>query len=234
VQPGHAAEEEEEPQGDVEQVEADDDEAHDGAAAEGDLEAAVEALLGGVGGAGAGVGGGAHAEEAAEAGEESAGEECEGDPERLDVEAECEEAEDEEEDDEDDGDDAVLAAEIGVGAVADVAGDGAHRLVAFGGLHHRLEEDERKEERGDAAEECERPPSPGGGGLGGHLRGSRRRGEGHRSEQQHGDCDEGPAHRHLLWRVGRGFRHSRPDWEWGCPVARDVGREWRRDEQARR
>ena len=136
------------PEGNVEEAETDDGQAHDGAAAERDLQAAVERTHGRVGGAGGGVGGRAHADETGEAGEETARQEGERDPAVLDMEAIGQDGEQARKDDEYDDHDLVLLAEIGHRALADILGNLLHGRRPFAFLHHLVVE-EPGEEQGD-------------------------------------------------------------------------------------
>src|SRR5690606_28406856 len=112
AEPLAEAGEDEEPEADVEDRQADAGEAHDGAGAEGDLEAGVQGLLGGRGGAGGGVGRRLHAEPAAEGGEEAGDRDADHGPDGLEPGPD-DEAEEGDEADEDEADDLVLAAEVG-------------------------------------------------------------------------------------------------------------------------
>ncbi len=67
-----------EPDGDVQQAEADDGEAHDGAGGEGYVKTTVQALAGGLGGTRVGARGDLHPDEAGQHGPDSASQEGEG------------------------------------------------------------------------------------------------------------------------------------------------------------
>ncbi len=137
--------EDDEPERDVEQGQADDDEAHDRAAAEGDPEAGVEGVFGRVGRPRRGVGRGLHPEEAGQAGEEAAGEEGHRDPGVLDLEDEGHERQQDDQADEDHGHDLVLLFEVGHGAFADIGGDPGHVLGALALLFHLVVEEPGEE-----------------------------------------------------------------------------------------
>ncbi len=139
----HRSDEEVEEDRDGEQGEAGDEHAGDRAGPEGDGEAALQAGAGGLGGADVGPDRDVHPDEAGGAGEQGADDEADG----FDV---AEEQEDERRDDHaDDRDRAVLAAEIGVGALLDGGGDRDHALIAGRGFQH-LEAGE------NAVEHCDR------------------------------------------------------------------------------
>ena len=155
--------EDDEPQRDVEQAKADDDEAHHRAGAEGDLQAAVESLGGALGGAAGSVGRGLHADESAQAGEEAAGEEGDGHKGVLQAE-QSERDEDDAEDGEDDGDARILLLEVGHRPLADEAGDFLHAIGARRGLFHQAVENRGGGER-DQGADGSNPPIGGGGAV---------------------------------------------------------------------
>ena len=68
-----------EPDGHVQQAQANHGEAHDGAGGEGHVQAPVQTLMGGVGGTGVGGGSDLHAHKTGQTGIDTAGEEGEGD-----------------------------------------------------------------------------------------------------------------------------------------------------------
>ena len=153
LRPGHVGEtvQNQIPERNVEQSEAHDHEPHDGAAAEGDLQAAVERLPRGVGRTGRGIGRGLHAEEASQAREEAAREEGEGNPRVLHARAVSQVGEEERQDEEDDEDDLVLLAQVGHGALADMRGDFAHTLRALVLALHPRVEDPRHRQRDEGS-----------------------------------------------------------------------------------
>ena len=129
-----------EPYRDVEQTEPHNGKSHDSTAAEGDAQAAVETLAGGIGGTCAGIGGGLHAEESGQAREEAAGDEGEGHPWVLPFEDIGHEGKDGCQHHEDDADDLILLFKVGHGTATHIAGNLAHTGRAFVGMHHRLKE----------------------------------------------------------------------------------------------
>ena len=140
---GHIGEvvEDQVPERDIEQAEAHDDQSHDGAAAEGDLQAAVERLARRMGRAGRGVGCGLHAEETRKPREEPARQEGEGHPRVLHAGTVGQVGEQKRQGDEDDRDDLVLLAQIGHRPLADMCRDLTHALRALVlTLHPRVED----------------------------------------------------------------------------------------------
>ncbi len=115
-----------EPQRDVQQGQADDHQAHDGAGAEGDLQPLVQGVLGAGGGAVGGESGRAHAQEAGQAGEEAAGDEGERHPGVLRMQHERHEGKENEDQEEDERHDPVLPLEVDHGPFLHVAGDALH------------------------------------------------------------------------------------------------------------
>ncbi len=138
--------EDDEPDRDVEQGQADDDQAHDRAAAESDPQAGVERVLGRVGRPRRGVRRGLHPEESGQAGEEPAGEEGHRDPWILDLEDEGHEGQQEDQADKDHGDDLVLLFEVRHGTLADVGGDPGHMFGALAFLLHLMVEEPGEKE----------------------------------------------------------------------------------------
>ena len=116
--------------GDAQNAEADDREAHHRAAGEGDVEGIVEAGAGGGGGTHVGGGGHAHAEEAGEAGAQGADDDGHTDEHRAVFAAEVGPGQEARDHDHENEQNAVFAAEEGHGAVADMARDLLHRVVA--------------------------------------------------------------------------------------------------------
>ena len=112
--------------GDAEQAEADDEQAGDGAGAEGDVERGPKALLRGLGGAHVRAHGDVHADEAGRRGEDGADRE----PDRRPPAELVVEADHEERDERDAGDRRVLAAQVRGGALLHGARDLLHALVA--------------------------------------------------------------------------------------------------------
>ena len=127
----HEAFEDNIPERDVQQPEPHDHEPHHGAAAEGDLQAAVERLACGVGRACRGVGRGLHAEITGKPRKETARQEGEGHPGVLHPGAVGQVGEEQRQDDEYDQHDLVLLAQVGHGALAHVLGDLAHARGTF-------------------------------------------------------------------------------------------------------
>ena len=132
------------PDADVQQAEAHDGQAHHGAGAECELEAAVQRALGGVGRPCRGICCRAHAHISCQTGEKTTGEECERHPGILDVQPVGQEREQKRKDNEYDDNDFVLLPEIGHCALADVLGDLFHCGGAFVFFLHLLEEDVRE------------------------------------------------------------------------------------------
>ena len=114
------------PQRDIQQTETHYGKSHDGARTEGQLKAGVQRASGGIGGPAGSVCRSLHADESRQAGEESAGQECEGHPVVLHVEAVGQDCEEYRQDDEHDGHHLVLLFEIGHGALADVSRNLSH------------------------------------------------------------------------------------------------------------
>ena len=109
---------------DAEQREADDEQAGDGAAAEGDVERRRDAAARGLGHAGVGAHRHVHADVAGRAREDRADHEADGDVDVLD------EDQRDRDDDADDGDQRVLAVQVGPRARLDGGGDALHLRVA--------------------------------------------------------------------------------------------------------
>ncbi len=135
------------PDGDIQQSQAHDGEAHDGAAAESDLQAAVERTHRRIGRTGRCVRGRAHAHITGQSGEETARQEGERDPGVLHPKAIGQDGEQAGQHRENDDDHLVLLLEISHGAFTHILGDLLHRGSALALLHHLPEEDPGKEER---------------------------------------------------------------------------------------
>ena len=127
--------------GDAEQGEADDQQAGDRAALEGDVERRRDAAAGRLGDAGVGADRQVHADEPGRAGERSA--DHESDP-GGDV---LEDRDQDRERDRDDRDDHVLAVQVGLRALLDGARDLLHALVAGGAREQPLGDEQRRRER---------------------------------------------------------------------------------------
>ena len=104
-----------EPDGHVQQAQAHHSKAHDRAGRERHVEAAVEALVGGVGGAGVGAGGDLHADEARQGGINAAGNESKGDEPVVEQPDPGQNQQDHEDDDKDLCNGGILALKISVG-----------------------------------------------------------------------------------------------------------------------
>ncbi|MPM42140.1 hypothetical protein SDC9_88802 [bioreactor metagenome] len=152
------------PQADVEQAQPDHHQTHDRTGTERDLKSAVEAFAGRLRGPAAGGGGGAHADVAAQAGEEAPGQERDRNEGILDAE-EGQYREKQRENDENDTDDAILTEQVSHGAFPDVTGDFAHLFRAFIGRHHLLVENAGDDQRGHAGQRRDQPDQPQGVGT---------------------------------------------------------------------
>ena len=145
----HESVQDDPPDGDVEQAEAHYGEAHHGAGAERYLEAGIKAPARCIGSTAGSEGGGLHPDEACEAGEETAGEECERNPGVLDAESVREDREEYGEHDEDYDHYLVLLLEVSHGSLTHVLRDLLHSRGTLVLLLHLTVEDECEEERED-------------------------------------------------------------------------------------
>ena len=136
VEPGQ----DDEPQCNVKQSQADDDQSHDCSGAEGDLESVVQSFPCGIGCSGTGIGGCFHSEEPGQSREEPSCQESERNPGVLCVETVGHDGEDSSQNDEYDQDDLVLLLQVGHGSSAYVFSNLSHAGCAFLGLDHGLEE----------------------------------------------------------------------------------------------
>ena len=135
------------PDGNVQQAQAHHGEAHDGAAAEGNLEAGIEAAHGGIGRTGTGIRGGFHAHETGQAAEETAGEERERNPGVLHAESIRQHGEERGQDNKNNNNNLVLLFEVRHGALSHILCDFLHGRCALAFLHHLTEENPSEKQR---------------------------------------------------------------------------------------
>ena len=135
------------PDGNVQQAQAHHGEAHDGAAAEGNFKAGIEAAHGGIGRAGTGIRGGFHAHEAGQAAEKAAREEGKRHPGVLYAKAIGQHGKKRRQDNENNDDNFVLLFEVRHGALSHVLRDFFHGGRAFAFLHHLTEENPGEQQR---------------------------------------------------------------------------------------
>ena len=124
------------PEGNVQQTQPHDHQAHHRATAEGDAQAGVERAAGGVCRAGGSIGGRLHAQKAGQAGEETAGQEGDGHPRVLHVEAVGHDGKHEGQAHKHEGHDLVLLFEVRHRPLADGGGDFHHLRGTLTFFHH--------------------------------------------------------------------------------------------------
>jgi hypothetical protein len=132
---------------DAQQAQADDQQAGDGAAAEGDLQGRIQALAGRLRGTDVGTDGDVHADEAGRAGQQRANGKTDG---GRPVERK---ANDQEQRDADKSDGHVLALQIGACTLLDSGRDLAHAVVAGGLCHDPFDRYDAVRDRADRAGE---------------------------------------------------------------------------------
>ena len=137
------------PDGNIQKAEAHHGQTHHGAAAERDLETAVEAAHRRVGRTGRSISGGLHAYESGQSAEETAGQEGERHPGILHAEAIGQHGKQGREDNKNNDHHLVLLFEVSHGSLPDVLGDFFHGNGSFALLHHLAEENPREQERHD-------------------------------------------------------------------------------------
>ena len=149
-----------EPKNDVEKTEADDRQPHNRARTERDLQTFVQRFLSARRGARRSPSRRFHPEPTGQTGEETAGQERPRNDLVLNARAPSQVHQERPNDDEENRDDFILLLQIRVGALANRRRDLDHFFVPFVGLHHRLEELDRENKRGDRTGQRKNPKEP--------------------------------------------------------------------------
>ena len=144
-----------EPDGDIKQAQAHHGEAHNRAGGEGHVQAPVQALVGGVCGAGVGAGGDLHADEAGQGRVDAAGEEGKGDEPVVQQMGCSQDQQDDKYHGEDLGHSGVLPLQVGVGALANRGGDLLHQIGALGKAEHLSSLKDSEEQRDGGAQQAQ-------------------------------------------------------------------------------